>query len=264
MKPLLPAAALTLAGVANAGSIISTGTVDTHFGNGRQAALQTLEWLHLGETAGVSRDDVLDNKGVSFVEQGWRYATRGEAETLITSLWGGVYNGWSADNHVGADWFVDTFGFTQDLSDNPSLPGWQWSRFFFGNAGECDPDPQFACVGLIQRAHDADQDFVSENVVSGIPELAYENDPDAIVGVGYLREDWGTDMGTDPANTRFPTRLSLDDTAHLLVREIALPPTALLFLCGLLGLRYSRLRSTDPHQVEKTVSESPELKTRSV
>ncbi|MEM9760204.1 MAG: hypothetical protein AAF933_13265 [Pseudomonadota bacterium] len=233
---------LLLASSGTRAGIISSGTVDIRFGASGRANLQGLEWLHLNETAGLSRDDVMNNDGVAFIAGGWRYATRSETETLITSLWSGIYDGWSADNFAGASWFVDTFGATFEASASGFFTDLTWSRFFFGDVGECDRDGfvGLSCVGLVQASMDASGDIQSVNVGTGFAEVAYSNDPNTMQGLGWIREDWGADQGVNAQNTIFQTGLRLSDTASLLVRDVPAPATIALMILGLLG--QTRLR----------------------
>lgn len=241
MRVMYAALSLLLAcSGASAGVIISDSTVDTRFGAAGRAALQGLEWLALSETAGLSRDAVVDNDGIAFIADGWRYATRGETETLITSLWGGTYDGWSAENYDGARWFISTFGSLFDSPTGSFYTGFTTSRFLFGDIDECDPGgfPGRSCVGLIQAAEDANGDIRSLNVLSGLQEVAYAGNLNTLEGLGWIREDWGADLGLSVENNSFATRLALDDTASLLVRDVPAPATIVLMGIGLLGLRF--------------------------
>lgn len=51
-----------------------------------------LEWLDLTKTAGLSYDDVINNNGVNYIADHWRYATGAEVAKLFTDAGGsGVY-----------------------------------------------------------------------------------------------------------------------------------------------------------------------------
>lgn len=43
-----------------------------------------LDWLDVTQTVGLSYNDVLSNNGVTFIAQGWRYATAGDLLTFYT------------------------------------------------------------------------------------------------------------------------------------------------------------------------------------
>ena len=81
--------------------------------DGREVALQGLEWLSLEHTANMSRNEVeggfTDQYGMVWADDDWRYASRTETETLLGSLWDNVYNGWSNGNYIGSKWFIDNF-----------------------------------------------------------------------------------------------------------------------------------------------------------
>lgn len=236
MRNVFVAGVLAFVTCGTSAGIIDSSAVDTRLGNGNRANLQGLQWLHLSETQGFSRDAIDGGVGNSYLRDGWRYATRHETETLVTSLWGGTYDGWSADNAFGARWFVNTFGPTFVLADSSTFTGRAWSRFYFGAPGECARDGfdvGYTCTGLLDASDDADQDFSSLNVLSGTMERSYTGNPSILEGVGWIREEWGADMGLDTNNTLFRTFLSLDDTASLLVRDVPSPGTVTLLTLGL-------------------------------
>ncbi|MEL7046447.1 MAG: hypothetical protein AAGL66_15740 [Pseudomonadota bacterium] len=180
---------------------------------------------------------------MAFIATGWRYATRSETETLITSLWSGIYDGWSADNFAGASWFVDTFGATFESTDSRFFTGLNWSRFFFGDIGECDREgfAVLSCIGLVQKALDAAGDIPSLNVTTGRFEFAYSSNPNTMQGLGWIDEEWGADLGVNAENDSLPTGLRMGETASLLVRDVPSPATIALMMIGLLGA--TRLRS---------------------
>ena len=81
---------------------------------GKAVDLQGLEWMSLDHTAGLSREDVelgfTDRYDTVWGAGEWIYASRKQTEAMLGSLWGGTYNGHSADNADGAEWFLDHFG----------------------------------------------------------------------------------------------------------------------------------------------------------
>ena len=78
---------LLVSGQVNAG-IINIANTNTEYDTGKFADLQGLNWLTLDETQNQSRQSVLDGFG-GYIDNGWRYATRNETETLVNSIWGG-------------------------------------------------------------------------------------------------------------------------------------------------------------------------------
>ncbi|HFG2245911.1 TPA: hypothetical protein ACGF9S_003386 [Vibrio cholerae] len=144
MKKLFAAALLLTAGFsmsAHAGFISGPKTFD----GGKSVDLQGLEWMPLTYTAGLSRNQVeaaggfTDRFGGVWNAGVWRYATRNETETLLGSLWGGRFNGWSHDNFAGAAIFLQWYG---ALYKDNNLSG---SQFIFGADGECYPAMARTC-----------------------------------------------------------------------------------------------------------------------
>ncbi|WP_039918683.1 PEP-CTERM sorting domain-containing protein [Cellvibrio mixtus] len=154
----------------NAHAVIISG--DQVTSGGKQVALQGLEWLSLDHTVGFSRADIedgfTDRFGNTWNAGDWRYATRAETTTLLSSLWGGVWTGelggWQSSNHDGASWFINAFeglaydsGFGNGRIDKTyTFPGGyknhDFSQFFFGNQYECNGRYDFTCYGLVQVA----------------------------------------------------------------------------------------------------------------
>ena len=93
-------------GAAHAG-IIQDSTSDSVGAN-----LGGLEWLEFTHTVGLNSATVDATILNAYDGGGWRYASTLEAETLLTSLMGGVYlgDGWNTQYYAGVNWFQNTFG----------------------------------------------------------------------------------------------------------------------------------------------------------
>jgi hypothetical protein len=76
------AAALVLAGVlaASENSMASSVLIDD--GSYTHDSATGLDWLDVTATTGFSYDDVINNNGVSYVADGWHYATKADFLTL--------------------------------------------------------------------------------------------------------------------------------------------------------------------------------------
>ncbi|MCU7940416.1 MAG: PEP-CTERM sorting domain-containing protein [gamma proteobacterium symbiont of Bathyaustriella thionipta] len=169
--------------------VISADNTNTALGNGNSADLQNLEWLSFDQTLGQSRDQVETAIDTGGALQGWRYASRVETETLLTSLWGGLFNGFSGDNGPGASWFLNTFGSIAETATGfDNLRG---INFFFGNGGECRDDTSFSCRGEVRAADNYGADWTEFNVNTRTETLSYTADSGPI---GFLFEELGTDM----------------------------------------------------------------------
>lgn len=169
---------------------------------GKSVNLSGLEWLTLDETENLSRTDIENGTGNTFLADGWRYATRGEFEALFDSLWGGVAEGWQASNYDGADWFNATFD-----------PGgvYTWKNIHFGSSGECG-------VGVSCYGH-------------------YNHDDRNLTG--WFHDHYGLSNGVDLANSQATYSANNRNvyTSSALVRDVApVPlPAALPMLLAALG-----------------------------
>lgn len=202
------------------------------------ADLQGLEWLSLDVTAGMSRQEVENSTLITSGE--WRYATRSETETLINSLWGGVYNGHSADNAPGALDFLTNWS-----ALHVSLAGYtnpKQSSFLFGDAGDCHPLPFYICVGNVQHFDNSPHTWTVTNVITGATETPYVANSGV---VGYFSEFSGGDFGLNSINSTMYFTNSSTSVGSLLVRDAAvpLPPTLSIFLLGLIPLLLRRRAS---------------------
>ena len=185
------------------------------------SGIETLEWLELTSTVGLSREKVeyllSDGKDLD----GWRYASRGEVETLYDSLWGGTTEGYSEDNYQGARVFFDAFGLHTFYSatgyDEFGASSWQT---LFGNKFECGLEVTTTCIGLVS---------------------IYDSNFGASLDVGYFHDDFGLSVGLDSINTQ-ESATSLFGYPYIgshLVREISevpVPAALWLFASGLLSL----------------------------
>ncbi len=249
---------------ATANATIISGSHTTT--GGKTVALQGLEWLSLDHTQQMSRDQVenaggwTDRYGTSWNAGDWRYASRAETETLINSLWGGNWDGWSNDNHDGASWFIDIFeglGFdsgsgytrTDGTSSSRGWTNYDYSSFYFGDDGDCHSLSSHTCVGNVRSADNYQQD-INGAYING----AYGTSYSANTGVmGSIKDTGGANMGINPANSM---NVKTDASSHigsLLVRNSTVPePSSLVILSlGLLGLRFQRRRRTG-FQVDTT------------
>lgn len=179
------------------------------------SGIENLEWLELTNTVGISREKVeyLLSEGKDL--DGWRYANRGEVETLYDSLWGGTTEGYSEDNYDGARAFFDAFGLHTFYSatgyDELGASSWQT---LFGNELECSLDVMTTCTGLVS---------------------IYDSNFGASLNAGYFHDDFGLSMGLDSINTQ-ESASSIFGYPYIgshLVREItAVPVPAALWLFG--------------------------------
>lgn len=204
------AAALVLSTSANASTVFNVDGIDT------------LEWLELTSTAGMTRSTV-ETMTSSGSLQGWRYATRSEVETLYDSLWGGTTETWSADNYSGARTFFNTFGISELYSGlNNSgyrLDGYtEWSTFF-GVDGDACVTASNSCVASVL-----------------ISDTAYGSTSNE----GWFHDSYGLSNGVDLANYQQSSgdNINYASYASHLVRVTVVPiPAAIwLFGSGLIGL----------------------------
>ncbi len=83
-----------------------------------------LKWLEVTETAGLSYNEVTSQFGTGGTYDGWRYATVGEFETMVTGMGGtpnprtGNYNGWSTENNNIANLIFAQLGITREYDYN--------------------------------------------------------------------------------------------------------------------------------------------------
>ncbi|MER2491115.1 PEP-CTERM sorting domain-containing protein [Catenovulum sediminis] len=241
---------------ANAGLISGDHTT----AGGKTVALQGLEWMSLDHTAGLSRDDIedgfTDNYGTTWAAGEWEYATREQTETLLGSLWGGVYSGWSSDNHDGASWFITNFGglFWDTWSGTTRTDGKfnsdVWANldrtfFIFGAGTECGATTDYSCRGDVRAGKLLDGDMVATHVVTLATEISTTGvTPGAGVEVGYFDEWNGIDAGYDSWNSTFPNNLAFFHTGSLLVRAVNVPEpsTIAIFALGMIGLASRRFK----------------------
>lgn len=185
------------------------------------SGIETLEWLELTATVGKSRVQVEGLISSGGALENWRYATRSEVEILYDSLWGGVAEGYSNDNYLGARYFFDVFGNHNFFGDNgyDENGASSWSTIF-GSTLECGGDINSSCQGLV---------------------AIYDMDYGASLNAGYFHDDYGLSTGLDSINNQL-TVTSLFGYPFLgshLVREVAvipLPAAFWLFGSGLIAL----------------------------
>lgn len=173
---------------------------------GKLVDLQNLEWLPLEHTSGISRVHIengfIDNYGNEWNKGDWRYATKTEVSTLINSLWGGEFNGWSSNNASGALWFLSAFGgLSYDSgigqervrSSYTSFPwtGYDFSYFFYGSDQECINEPMYSCIGLIQKIDNSEYHMFGQNNSSPFPQVSYYPNSGPS---GYFADEYGGDF----------------------------------------------------------------------
>lgn len=256
---------------AHAGLISGAHSTD----GGKTVALQGLEWMSLEHTANISRNTIedangfTDRYGTTWASDDWRYATRVETETLLGSLWGGVYDGWSADNADGAKWFINNFGgiaYDRGYGNNRidykhnnfGKTQLDFSGFYFGLDGDCSTNKKVSCEGIVYHAENYNRNFHQHpninpnlhatNVLTG----NYEQSHIANQGeVGRFIETYGLNAGRISDNAIITKSFSRPYWGSILVRNassttssqaVSEPQTIALFSLGLLGLGAVRKR----------------------
>jgi len=222
MKKLLATALLLTAGLstsAHAGFISGTQVTD----GGKTVNLQGLEWMPLTYTAGLSRNQIeaaggfTDRFGGVWNAGDWRYATRGETEALLGSLWGGVYDGYSADNYDGAATFLSLFGALSQQTEQSRVLH-ESTSFFFGDVNECSIDPTRTCYGSVSAFYTPYSHW-SYNVVLKQSELL-----GPLNTAGMFSEYEGTNMHISTENAYATKNLSgIYEYGSLLVRSASEP-----------------------------------------
>ncbi len=267
MTKIITAALLFTASItinAHAGFISGSQTLS----NGNAVALQGLEWMPFTYTAGFSRDYVSSTSGWTdrfnntWSSNDWRYATRTETETLINSLWGGVFDGYSSDNAIGAEWFIRTFGgLAYDTGFGNSRQDGKYtdigtgyknldsSSFFFGQISECTSQKSVGCYGYVVHATNFDRgDITGQRVKPLGSAVAYQNNSGAL---GFFGDSYGGNFGLTPQNMLINNNNITNSRGSMLVRTSQAPistvptpsPITLLAL-GLIGLVWARRAKT--------------------
>ena len=236
---------------ANAGLISGAHTTV----DGKVVDLQGLEWMSLDYTAGLSRNDIedgfTDRYGTTWEAGEWTYATRAQTEALLGSLWGGVYDGFSADNADGAEWFISTFeGIAFDLYTGPdrvnltstdsTWNGLDGAWFLFGTDGECSSTVTQSCVGNVEHTDGTFQDTYGYNVNTFGSEVNLAS-PDT--ALGFFGEEHGANMGLFTDNFAIDKSQERANFGSLLVRSTAVPEpsTLVIFALGMMGIALRRL-----------------------
>lgn len=243
---------------ASSGATIISGSATTS--GGKTVALQGLEWLSLHHSRDLSRTEIesaagwTDAEGTTWAAGEWRYATRSETETLINSLWGGTYDGWSPDNADGALWFLDVFGglsfdirsgvfgtYTDGDLNSTVWRNLDGSTFFYGSEGECGPTG-VSCRGRVDGANNYTFNNISGiNVATGVTEVSYVKSTGSL---GYFRENSGGDFGLTTDNLTLLNTSSSRNYGSMLVRNTAtavpVPPMLFVLLVGLCLIGVSR------------------------
>jgi len=234
-----------MAPLAASADLISITSTSTEFAPGSLANLQGLEWLSLDETTNQSVDTFLGGFG-GLVDDGWRLASLGETQTLVGSLWDGVYDGYSAGNAAGAGWFIDVFG-ALNTGQNSAFYGISESNFTFGTLGDCGDNSRPYCSGSIRYSLESRENTQALNVLTGDHEIT------TVPGsgpYGAIIDGRGIDMGLGIQNLDIPSSGSGPNRGLLLVRQgsggpivsIPEPSTLALLGIGLLGIGLVRRR----------------------
>jgi hypothetical protein len=242
MKKLLAAALLLTAGLTmSAHASLISGPIT--FDGSKTVDLQGLEWMPLAYTQGLSRYDVESGFNDSTKAWGagsWRYATRNETESLLGSLWGGRYDGWSYDNFVGASKFIELFGATWSTDKTNKS-----STFLFGAVGDCTQSLVRSCYGTVQTYHGSYPDQYTYDKLNGWNLALSAREGQQVIG--RFDEEFGLNAGRHDNNNVVDTMATHAWMGSLLVRSMETPvapvssPAALsLFALGLCGLLLRR------------------------
>ena len=176
---------------------------------GKSVNLSGLEWLTWDQTNNFSRTQIENGTGNAFIADGWRYANRGEFESLFDSLWGGTVEGYDGSNYDGADWLHSTMDLTSGSNQG----------VFFGSSLELNSGTSF-----------------------------YGDYTRTSLGWGSFTNAYGLSIGLTPLTNIQATIISSvsgDSFSSALVRDVSavpLPPSAILFGTALLGLAGLRRR----------------------
>ncbi|MCP5352934.1 MAG: hypothetical protein H6926_07085 [Chromatiales bacterium] len=238
---LMLLAALSVTHAAQAAVISGTQYTD----GGKPVALQGLEWLSFDESLRIKRFDIENGIGNTLFADGWRYATRTETETLINSLWGGVWNGNSNDNFDGADWFLNTFGVGWGPATSADNINVTLSYFYFGELGDCGGGSNQSCIGRVARADHSTVDIVGIDALTGLPGTSYYANTGAW---GQFSDTYGGDFGLYATNQTVDYSAGFTQGGSLLVRGgVASVPApgllATLAIGGVALLAMTRRRS---------------------
>jgi hypothetical protein len=254
IKLILSFSILLLSGQVNS-AVIDTKNVNAEYAPGKIADFQGLQWLSLDVTSNISRDTTVNgflgtdsifynyDSNASNITDSWRYATRLETETLVNSLWGGVYSGYSNDNFEGARWFADIFGYGDGFT-NSSFENFTYSGFYYGMDGECNLDITYTCYGVVRSADSASNDLTSYNITTNTFEIGATADNP----IGFISDGWGASLGWQATQSSSKKSTQERRSSSLLVRNVSTvpaPPALLLFipgllLLGLIGVKWHR------------------------
>ena len=187
--------------------------------DGRTVDLQGLQWLEVVsdtelseadpgdyEYPYLSRDIVEANVLDSVSGGGWAYASVDQTTRLMASL---VGDGSQIDKAVGGQWFIETFGQTDDW-------GGAGNAFLYGKSDECGVN--VSCVSGVELS----------------PDYYYPPYEASFASICYIFGDsCGGPLGGEGP---WPDNEIIPYAGHLLVRAVPIPPAIWLFGSGLLGL----------------------------
>lgn len=221
---------------------VMAGTISgQHFTNdGKEVALQGLEWLALDHTFAMSRQDVEDGfidhvTGQTWQAGDWRYATVAETYALLNSLFGGEYLGYDVSNYDGAKWFLENFYSTGVFANRRFWTNELSISLLYGAAGECGIGT--TCVDFIQ-AGDNYSDYLFANDINTLimdPQHYAPNSGEVGV-IGGVNGVIGHVVHGRHLTNRDVTEDSYG-TGSLLVRTVVPVPAAVwLFVSGILAL----------------------------
>jgi hypothetical protein len=243
IKRLLTASLLLLVSVQVSAAIISAINTNAEFESGKFADLQGLEWLSLDVTAGKSRSEI-DAGFDDLLLNGWQFATRNQAETLVTSLWGGSYSGWSNDNYSGASWFINSFR-PLAYSSSGNYEDQYYSKFLFGSDLECSSQIAYTCFGTISTVENYKLDITNATNSTGQHFVLSYTANSGQGGLFYYSQ--GLNAGDwDDTNIAKSKGDSNSNWGSLLVRASSIPEPSIiaLFALGLVGIGIARIRQS--------------------